>query len=168
MAIKDSILPEFDHEMATTRRVLERVPEDKKDWQPHPKSMTLGRLAQHLATIPHWVIPTINDTELHMNPPGGPAYTPPQFESTASALAVFDENVRQGRAAIAAAEDQALMVPWTLRNAGQPIFTLPRVAVLRSFVTNHMIHHRGQLSVYLRLNDVPVPSIYGPSADEMS
>jgi uncharacterized damage-inducible protein DinB len=166
MAIKESILPEFDYEMATTRKLLARVPEDKKDWQPHPRSMSLGRLSQHLATIPHWASVTMKETELHMNPPGGPAYTPPEFESTASALATFDRNVREGREAIAAAEDKDWMVQWTLKNAGQPIFTLPRVAVLRSFVTNHMIHHRGQLSVYLRLNDVPVPSIYGPSADE--
>lgn len=166
MAIKDSILPELDHEMATTRKLLERVPGDKKDWQPHPKSMSLGRLAQHLATIPHWAVVTVKDTELHMNPPGGPAYTPPEFQSTEAALATFDQNVREAREAIAAAEDKDWMVHWTLRNAGQAIFTLPRVAVLRSFVTNHMIHHRGQLSVYLRLNDVPVPSIYGPSADE--
>jgi uncharacterized damage-inducible protein DinB len=166
MAIKDSILPEFDHEMATTRKLLERVPEDKKDWQPHPKSMSLGRLSQHLATLPNWFIVTMGQTELHMNPPGGPGYTPPQFESTASALATFDENVKAGREAIAAAEDKDFMVPWTFKNAGHTIFTMPRVAVLRSFVTNHIIHHRGQLSVYLRLNDVPVPSIYGPSADE--
>ena len=166
MAIKDSILPEFDHEMATTRKLLERVPEDRKDWQPHPKSMTLGRLSQHLATLPNWVGATMNQTELHMNPPGGPAYTPPEFSSTASALATFDENVKAGREAIAAAEDKDFMVPWTFKNADHTIFTMPRVAVLRSFVTNHIIHHRGQLSVYLRLNDVPVPSIYGPSADE--
>jgi uncharacterized damage-inducible protein DinB len=167
MAIKDAILPEFDHEMATTRKLLERVPEDRKDWQPHPKSMSLGRLSQHLATLPNWVGATTGQTELHMNPPGGPAYTPPEFESTASALATFDENVKAGRAAIAAAEDKDFMVPWTFKSGGRTIFTMPRAAVLRSFVTNHIIHHRGQLSVYLRLNDVPVPSIYGPSADEM-
>lgn len=166
MAIKDSILPEFEHEMATTRKLLERVPEDKKDWQPHPKSMTLGRLAQHLATIPQWAAVTMHQTELDMNPPGGPGYKPPEFESTASALAAFDQHVRDGREAIIAAEDQDFMVPWALKNGGQEIFKLPRVAVLRSFVTNHVIHHRGQLSVYLRLNDVPIPSIYGPSADE--
>jgi uncharacterized damage-inducible protein DinB len=166
MAIKDSILPEFDHEMATTRKLLERVPEDKKDWQPHTKSMSLGRLSQHLATLPQWVVKTMKETELDMNPPGGPGFKPPEFESTASALATFDENVRTGREAIAAAEDKDWMVSWSLKNGGQTIFTLPRVAVLRSFVTNHVIHHRGQLSVYLRLNDVPVPSIYGPSADE--
>jgi uncharacterized damage-inducible protein DinB len=166
MAIKDSILPEFDHEMATTRKLLERVPEAKADWQPHTKSMSLGRLSQHLATLPNWVGVTMGQTELHMNPPDGPAYTPAEFSSTASALATFDENVKAGREAIAAAEDKDFMVPWTFKNAGREIFTMPRIAVLRSFVTNHIIHHRGQLSVYLRLNDVPVPSIYGPSADE--
>jgi uncharacterized damage-inducible protein DinB len=166
MAIKDTILPEFDHEMATTRKLLERVPENKADWQPHTKSMSLGRLSQHLAELPMWAASTMNQTELHMNPPGGPAYTPAPFESTASALATFDERVSTARQAIAAAEDKDFMVPWTFRNAGREIFTMPRIAVLRSFVTNHIIHHRGQLSVYLRLNDVPVPSIYGPSADE--
>lgn len=166
MAIKDSILPEYDHEMATTRKVLERVPEDKKDWQPHAKSMSLGRLSQHLATLPGWVMATMKQTELHMNPPGGPPYSPPEFESKAAALALFDQNVREGREAIVAAEDAEFMVPWTFKSGGHTVFTLPRVAVLRSFVTNHIIHHRGQLSVYLRLNDVPVPSIYGPSADE--
>jgi uncharacterized damage-inducible protein DinB len=166
MAIKDTILPELNHEMATTRKLLERVPEDRKDWQPHPKSMSLGKLSQHLATLPGWVMATMKQTELHMNPPEGPPFTPPVFESKAAALATFDQLVREGREAIAAAEDADFMVPWTFKNAGHTVFTLPRVAVLRSFVINHIIHHRGQLSVYLRLNDVPVPSIYGPSADE--
>lgn len=166
MAIKESILPEFDHEMATTRKLLERVPDAKADWQPHPKSMTLGKLSIHLATLPLWATTTMKQTELDMNPPGGEPMKMPAFESTASALATFDERVREARAAIAAAEDKDFMVPWALKNEGNVIFSMPRVAVLRSFVTNHIIHHRGQLSVYLRLNDVPVPAIYGPSADE--
>ena len=166
MSIAKSLLPELAHEMSTTRKVLDRVPDGRSDWKPHAKSMTLGRLAQHLATLPGWVQATMGQTELHMNPPGGAPYTPPVFESTASALATFDEHVKAGREAIAAAEDKDFMVPWTFKNADRTIFTMPRAAVLRSFVTNHIIHHRGQLSVYLRLNDVPVPSIYGPSADE--
>jgi uncharacterized damage-inducible protein DinB len=166
MAIKESILPEFDHEMATTRRLLERIPEQDAGWQPHAKSMTLGKLGIHLATLPAWGVTTMNETELHMNPPGGAAFQMPTFETTAGALALFDENVANTRAAIAAASDADFMVPWTFKNAGHTVFTLPRVAVLRSFVVNHVIHHRGQLSVYLRLRDVPIPSIYGPTADE--
>jgi uncharacterized damage-inducible protein DinB len=166
MAIKDSILPELDHEMATTRKLLERVPEERADWKPHPKSMSLGQLSAHLATIPFWGIKTMELPELDLNPPGGPGFKSPDFESTQGTLARFDDNVRQAREAIAAAPDQDFFVPWTLKNGGRTIFTLPRVAVLRSFVLSHIIHHRGQLSVYLRLNDVPVPSIYGPSADE--
>lgn len=166
MAIKESILPEFDHEMKTTRKLLERVPEQNAAWKPHPKSMSLGHLAVHLAQIPRWGSVTMLQTELDMSPPGGSPYKTPEFESTAAVLAAFDEHVKQAREAIAAASDPDFMVPWTLKNGGQTIFTLPRVATLRAFVVNHVIHHRGQLSVYLRLNDVPVPSIYGPSADE--
>lgn len=166
MAIKDSILPEFDHEMKTTRKLLERIPEERAGWQPHAKSMTLGKLGIHLAFLPNWGTITMNSTELDLNPPGGPAFQMPSFETTRGALAMFDEHVAGARAAIAAASGQDLMVPWTFKNGGQEIFTMPRVACLRTFVVNHIIHHRGQLSVYLRLNDIPVPSIYGPSADE--
>jgi uncharacterized damage-inducible protein DinB len=166
MAIKESILPEFDHEMATTRKLLERVPEAKADWQPHPKSMTLGKLSIHLATLPQWVMTTMKQTELDMNPPGGEPMKQAEFESTAVTLATFDAKVREARETIAAAEDKDFMVPWAFKNNGRQIFSMPRVAVLRSFVVNHIIHHRGQLSVYLRLHDVPIPSIYGPTADE--
>lgn len=166
MAIKESILPELDHEMATTRKLLERIPEQDAAWQPHAKSMTLGQLGIHLAVLPRWGGMTMSQTELDMNPPGGPAFKLPPFETTQGAVAAFDEHVAAARAAIAAASDQDFMVPWTLKNAGETIFTMPRVAVLRTFVVNHIIHHRGQLSVYLRLRNVPIPSIYGPSADE--
>ena len=168
MAIRDSILPELDHELATTRKLLERVPDAQAEWQPHPKSMTLGKLAIHIATLPRWGATTMQQTELDMNPPGGQPMVLPTFESTAAALALFDQVATECRAAIAAAEDGDFMVPWALKNAGQQIFAMPRIAVLRSFVLNHLIHHRGQLSVYLRLHDVPIPSIYGPSADEAS
>jgi uncharacterized damage-inducible protein DinB len=166
MAIKETILPELDHEMATTRKLLERIPEQNAAWKPHERSMSLGHLGVHLAQLPVWGAITMRQTELDMNPPGGPAYKTPDFESVGALLAAFDEHVRQAREAVAAASDPDFMVPWTLKNAGQTIFTMPRVACLRTFVVNHVIHHRGQLSVYLRLNDVPVPSIYGPSADE--
>jgi uncharacterized damage-inducible protein DinB len=166
MAIKESILPEFDHEMKTTRKLLERIPEQSAGWKPHAKSMSLGHLGVHLSQLPIWGMFTMKQTELDLNPPGGTPYQTPEFESTGALLAAFDDHVQQAREAIEGASDEDFMVPWTLKNGGQTIFSMPRVACLRSFVVNHVIHHRGQLSVYLRLNDVPVPSIYGPSADE--
>ena len=166
MAIKESILPERDYEMATTRKLLERIPGHKADWKPHPKSMSLGHLGIHLSQLPLWGTVTMQETELDLNPPGGSPFKAPDFESVPALLARFDDHARQVREAVAAASDQDFMVPWTLRNGGQTVFTMPRVACMRTFVLNHLIHHRGQLSVYLRLNDVPVPSIYGPSADE--
>lgn len=166
MPIRDALLPEFDHEMATTRRLLERVPEDKATWKPHPKSFSLGDLSIHITNLLTWLTTTLDRTELDLNPPGGPPFKSPRFESSAQLLAVFDEGVKNARAALAGVSDEDLMVPWTLKNAGTEIFTMPRVVTLRSFVFNHLIHHRGQLSVYLRLNDVPLPSIYGPTADE--
>lgn len=165
MAIAESLLPEFDHEMATTRALLERVPEDRAAWTPHPRSTGLGALAAHLAQLPGMAAMVIGQDEVDMNPPGGPGYTPPGFTTTAALLELFDANVARSRAAIAGAADEAMGVSWSLKNGGHTIFSMPRVAVLRSFVMNHIIHHRGQLSVYLRLNEVPLPSIYGPTAD---
>ena len=166
MAIKDAILPEFDHEMATTRTLLERVPVDA-DWKPHVKSMTLGRLSAHVSEIPGWGTTTLTSTELDFNPPGGQPYVSPTYGSTAALVKAFDDNVAAARSAIAAASDADLMVPWSLKNGGQTVLTMPRVAVLRTFVMNHLIHHRAQLGVYLRLKDVPLPSCYGPTADAM-
>ncbi len=166
MSIAASILPEFDMEMATTRRVLERVPNDKLAWKPHEKSMAMGQLAAHLGEMVSWTMPTISEDALDMNPPGGPAYQPPAMNSSAAILATFDEHVVAARAALAGVSDEDLMKNWSLLSGGQTLLTMPRVAVIRTFVMNHVIHHRGQLSVYLRLNDIPVPSIYGPSADE--
>ncbi len=168
MPIAQSMLPEFDHEMATTRSLLERVPEEKADWKPHTKSMSLGRLALHLTELPTWGTMVITETELNLNPPGGMNYPRPTFESTAGLLEKFDENVTTARTALAAISDDELMVMWTLKHGEETLFSMPRVAVLRSMVVNHIIHHRGQLSVYLRLNDVPLPSIYGPTADTES
>ncbi len=165
MSFAATILPELDHEMATTRSLLERVPDDKADWTPHPRSTPIGRLAMHLANLSGLGVRILELTEVDMNPPGGPPMKAPEFTSTADVLALFDENVAKARAAIAAASDDALQEPWSLRNAGHTIFTLPRAAVIRTMVLNHVIHHRGQLSVYLRLLDVPLPSIYGPTAD---
>lgn len=166
MSIAETLLPEFDHEMATTRKVLERMPADKADWKPHPKSFALSALCLHVAELGYWAVETLKNTELDMNPPGGGGYKRPPFESKEAMLKMFDDTAAAARAAIAKTSDAEFMVGWTLKNAGQPIFTIPRVAVIRTWVMNHVIHHRAQLSVYLRLLDVPVPSIYGPSADE--
>jgi uncharacterized damage-inducible protein DinB len=166
MSLKDVFLPEFDQEMASTRRVLERLPESGLSFQPHAKSMSLGRLASHIAELPGWGVSTFELEELDLNPPGGPGYNPTIYDTRQEILANFDANVAKARAAIAAASDQDFFVNWSLLNSGQNIFTMPRAAVLRGFVFSHLIHHRGQLTVYLRLNDIPLPSIYGPTADE--
>jgi uncharacterized damage-inducible protein DinB len=165
MAIADSILPEFDHEMATTRSLLERVPSDRGDWKPHEKSMTLGKLAVHLANLPTWTESTLLHDELDLNPPGGPTFVPPVYESVEKVLEAFDANVKAARDIIARTSDEEMMKIWTFKNGGHVVFSQPRAAVLRSFVMSHMIHHRGQLDVYLRLNDVPLPPVYGPTAD---
>jgi uncharacterized damage-inducible protein DinB len=162
MSINQGLLPEFDQEMAGTRKSLERVPEGKTEWQPHPKSMTLGRLAGHLAELPTWVVETMKRDELSLDG----QYTPFISSSPKELLAMFDAKVAEARALIASASDADFMKPWTLKVRGQTAFTMPKVAVLRGMVMNHIIHHRGQLTVYLRLNDVPVPALYGPSADE--
>ncbi len=166
MTISKTILPEFDHEMANTRKTLERVPDDKFDWKPHEKSMTLGGLATHLSNIPGWTAMTFAGDELDIAPPGQPEYREDPKQSREEVLAAFDQNVASARAALEAATDENWQGKWTLLNRGNPIFTLPRAAVIRGFVLSHSIHHRAQLGVYLRLLDVPVPSIYGPSADE--
>jgi uncharacterized damage-inducible protein DinB len=165
MAISEALLPEFDHEMANARRTLERVPDDKFDWKPHEKSFAMGGLATHLANLPSWASYTIDQDSLDLAPNGEPQRATP-LNSQAEVLEAFDKNVAAGRAAIAGASDEHLFQHWTLLSNGKTILAMPRVAVLRSFVMNHLIHHRAQLGVYLRLNDIPVPSIYGPSADD--
>src|SRR6266851_745355 len=166
--ISAALLPEFDHEMATTRKTLERVPEDKFDWAPHERSMKLGHLASHLAEMPSWATVGLKQDSLDLAPVGGPAFEQFQAASRAQVLDRFDKNVAAARAAIADTDDPEYVKPWSLLRSGQTLMTMPKIAVVRSFVMNHIIHHRGQLSVYLRLNNVPVPSIYGPSADEGS
>jgi uncharacterized damage-inducible protein DinB len=158
----DALLPEFDHEMTTTRKVLERVPEDRFDWKPHAKSYSLRDLAQHVATVPMWGSVTLKQPELDtatMDPI-------PPVTNRAELLSMFDRNAATTRAALASTSDAELMAPWALKRGSQTIFSMPKAAVWRSFVMSHLIHHRGQLSVYLRLDDALVPSIYGPSADE--
>jgi uncharacterized damage-inducible protein DinB len=165
MAIKDGILPEFDHEMGSTRRLLERVPETELAWRPHEKSFPLGHLASHIANLPTWTGIIMAGTELDTAEIGEEARPKPPA-SRAGLLQRFDDNVTKARATIEEQTDPAFFVPWTLKNAGHVMFTMPRLSVLRTFVMNHMIHHRGQLTVYLRLRNVPLPSIYGPTADE--
>jgi uncharacterized damage-inducible protein DinB len=166
MAINQMMLPEFDLEMANTRKTLERVPDDKFEWKPHEKSMTLGGLATHLSNIPSWTKNTFEADELDLAPPGKEVPRLEQAKSTAEILETFDKNVASARAALESASDESFFGKWSLLYGGKAIFTLPRAAVMRGFVMNHLIHHRAQLGVYLRLLDVPVPSIYGPSADE--
>ncbi len=166
MPLRDAMLPEFDHEMANTRKTLERVPDDKLDWKPHAKSMAMGGLATHLSNLPTWANYTIDEDSLDLAPEGKPLPPAPMVKSRTELLEIFDSNVAKARAAIASAGDEELFKPWTLKNNGRQILTMPKIAVLRGFVMNHNVHHRAQLGVYLRLNDIPVPSIYGPSADE--
>ena len=162
MPLNQALLPEFDHEMENTRKSLERIPEGKFDWKPHQKSATLGQLATHLATINHWTEAIIGQDSFDVST----APPQPALKSRQEILDAFDKNAASARKAISGATDEQFMKPWSLVSKGQTVFTLPRIGVVRSFVLNHTIHHRAQLGVYLRLNDVPVPSIYGPSADE--
>ena len=166
MPISQALLPEFDQEMANTRKTLERVPTGKWSWKPHDKSPTLGWLATHVASLPSWASVSISQDGVDIDPPDGNRQPMPKADTTDEVLALFDSSVAEARAAICSASDDVLMQPWKLLKGGQTLMSLPRAAVLRSFVMNHLIHHRAQLTVYLRLNDVPVPALYGPSADE--
>jgi uncharacterized damage-inducible protein DinB len=166
MAINDALLPEFDKEMVNTRKTLERVPEDKFSWKPHDKSGTMGWLANHVADIPEWTSYTINQDSLDMAPNGVPVPQPPAPKTTKELLAKFDKNVAAGREALAKTSDSHLLKNWSLLNNGETFLSMPRIECLRTWVMNHIIHHRAQLGVYLRLNNIPVPAIYGPSADE--
>jgi uncharacterized damage-inducible protein DinB len=160
MSIAEGLLPEFEQEMATTRRMLERVPGDRGQWKPHPKSFALGHLAQLVSWMPGWIANALRETELDLEQ--APGYS---FETTETLLAAFDANVRDARDALRAAKDADFAVPWSLKRGEQTYLTMPRGGVVRMHIS-HLSHHRGQLSVYLRLLDVPVPSIYGPTADE--
>jgi len=166
MSLATSLLLEFDHEMQLTRRMLERVPENKFEWQPHPKSMKLGRLASHLAELPTWGSMTMETDEFDVMPAGKAPYAGRVMANRAEILTAFDTNAAAARRAIAAGTDALFGRPWTLKNGGKSVFTMPKVAVLRSMVMNHMIHHRAQLGLFLRLNDVEIPGTYGPSADD--
>jgi uncharacterized damage-inducible protein DinB len=161
--IAQSMLGEFDHEMTNLRKVLERVPEDKPDFAPHPKSMGMARLAGHLAELSEWLSMTLATDELDFATGDYKPFVP---ASRTELLARFDQGVAAARQALAGATDEQMMGSWSLKNGSQVYFTMPRVAVIRSMVFNHIIHHRAQLGVYLRMNDIPVPGMYGPSADD--
>lgn len=160
MSIAETLLPEFDQEMATTRRLLERVPGEQGRWKPHAKSFALGHLAQLVARMPGWITNILKETELDLSKATGYSY-----ETTATLLGEFDQLVAEARANIAAAKDADFGVTWSLKHGGRVLFGAPRAVVVRQTI-NHLVHHRGQLTVYLRMLDVPIPSIYGPTADE--
>lgn len=163
MPIIDPMIQELDYEAISTRKMLERVPEADLDWQPHPKSMSMRRLASHIAENPSWVKHTLETTVLDLDLS---KMTPWLGASVAEIVATFDRDIAEAREVMKGCTDEALMENWTLTISGKHVFTMPRVAVLRAMVFSHMIHHRGQLGVYLRLRGVPVPQVYGPSADE--
>jgi uncharacterized damage-inducible protein DinB len=166
MTIAQLLLPEFDDEIATTRRVLERVPDDRGGWKPHAKSFPMAHLAQLVARLPGWATMIMEKTEIDIAPvdgPRGPGYT---IEKTATLLAELDKNAAQGRASIANARDPDWDVSWTLKAGGVPKMTKSRYLMMRETVFNHLVHHRAQLGLYLRLADLTVPVMYGPTADE--
>jgi uncharacterized damage-inducible protein DinB len=163
MTIAQSMLAEFDQEMANTRKILELVPDDKFDYKPHPKSMALGHLAGHVAEMASWGTVTLKQDTLTMNP-GDKGFEP---KSRQEILDFFDKSVPEFRETLAATSDEDMLKTWTLNVGDKPMFSMPRIAVIRGMVMNHIIHHRAQLGVYLRLNDIAFPGVYGPSADEM-
>jgi uncharacterized damage-inducible protein DinB len=168
MRMTDLFLAELDREAAGTRRVLERVPEGRNDWKPHEKSMSLGRLATLVATMPSWITMMVRQNELDLRPPGGAGYQPHELRTSPELVETHNGHVAQAREALANTNDEHLMTTWRFLVGGRLVSELPRYIMLRDSVFNHLAHHRGQLTVYLRLNDVPVPAIYGPSADEGS
>ena len=165
MTLAQSMLPEFDQEMGTTRKLLEAAGSADPKWKPHPKSWALGDLCVHISNLIGWTASTLSATELDLAPPGGPTWKAPEYTTPAALLETFDASATAARAAIAAASNADLPVPWSLKKAGEKVFTMPRIHCLRFFVMNHVIHHRGQLTVYLRLCGVPLPKTYGPTAD---
>lgn len=165
MALADALLPELDAEIASTRRLLERLPEDRLGWKPHAKSYALGALSEHIGQLGVWGRLTVADDSVDLETMTRPAGYQP-LASKAAIVTHFDTEWAAARAALAGRSDAELLAPWTLRRGQRQFFTLPKATCWRTFVMNHLIHHRGQLTVYLRELDVPLPSIYGPSADE--
>jgi len=166
MALNEAMLAEFDQEMVSTRKTLERIPEDKLTWKPHDKSMLLGRLAGHIAELPGMGVRVLQSELFDVANRGDLSRKPTVAESQKYVLDIFDNNVAEFRAALGASSDADLQKTWTLAFGDKKIYSGPRLGALRRMMMNHMIHHRAQLGVYLRLNGVAVPSVYGPSADE--
>jgi uncharacterized damage-inducible protein DinB len=163
MAMNEPLMMELQHEAESTRKMLERLPKEKLSWKPHEKSMSLGRLAMHLAEIPGWVNATLLADELDFSKMD---YKMTEATSSEEVVKIFDEKLASALDVLKNTEDATMMNMWTMRDGETIYFTMPKIAVLRSFVYSHLIHHRGQMSVYLRLLDVPVPGSYGPSADD--
>jgi len=165
-SISGALLPEYDQEMAITRKHLERVPDEKLGWGPHEKSMTMGHLASHLAESVSWGPMMLNSDSMDVDSPEMKEYKPPNYESRAAILEAFDANVASTREALSSKSDGEWMGTWTMKKGDEVLMSMPKVAVVRGFLMSHNVHHRGQLSVYLRMCDVPVPQTYGPTADE--
>lgn len=163
MALNQALIGEFIHESKNSRRILERIQAEHFNWQPHAKSMTLKKLAIHIADLPKWINISLDQSALDFSTQ---KYVQPDIQTVADLIAYFDEVQGKALAALEQATDEQMLASFTLSNGGHVIFTLPKIAVMRSMVFNHIVHHRGQLSVYLRLLDIPVPGLYGPSADE--
>jgi uncharacterized damage-inducible protein DinB len=164
MRFVDILLVEFDREAGLTRHLLERLPGDRFDWQPHPRSRTLGQLALHLAELPRWGATVAAGAEFDLEQI--PAAAAPTPSTPGDLLTLFATNVNEARRAVASRTDAELLAPWTLRRGGEEVFTVPRLMAIRTVLLQHATHHRGQLTVYLRLLDVPLPPLYGPTADE--
>jgi uncharacterized damage-inducible protein DinB len=163
MSLKDPLISELQFESISTRKMLERTPLEKADWKPHEKSMTLGRLSAHVAEIPSWVVHTLSADELNFKTD---EWKPVVFTNNKDMLEFFDKNVADAKKALEETTDEMMYKNWALKMDGNVLFQMPKIQVLRTWAFNHLVHHRAQLSVYLRLNDIPLPSTYGPSADE--
>jgi uncharacterized damage-inducible protein DinB len=166
MKLTDLFVDELEKEMAGTRRALERVPEGRNDWKPHEKSMPLGYLAALVATMPGWIAIMINQDELNLDSPDSAKFKPQVVSTNRELLQMLDESIKTGREALAKTTDQHLMTTWRFMMGGRAVSEQPRYVMIRDTVFNHLAHHRGQLTVYLRLTGAAVPAIYGPSADE--
>ncbi|MCA9032086.1 MAG: DinB family protein [Planctomycetaceae bacterium] len=166
MSMAHALIPEFDMEMANTRKVLECIPDDKLPWKAGERFNSIGWNANHLADVAGWVAMTITTDELDVHPVDGEPYKTPQFQSTREILALFDKNVATARELLENVSDEELMKPWALLKQGQAMMTMPKMVVIRTWVLNHSIHHRAHLCVYLRLNGIAVPGMYGPSESD--
>ncbi len=160
MSLADNFLPEFDHEMRGTRAIVELIPNDLLDWKAHDTLHTIGWVASHIADTLSWTGAILNDVSFDVAPVGGPPHQSPVYGSANEILIAFDQNLKSARAAISSATDEQLMVPWSLLQGGKELFTLPRLAVMKTFLINHVVHHRAFLIAYLRMNDIECPGLY--------